>query len=216
MTRIIRFAAALLIALPLFAGQLGKYWDWPQSPQGHFMTKAERAEWTTLTSEADAEKFIATFLAKRDPQFAANVAKAVENANKYLTVGDTPGSQSLRGKIVILLGPPSSMDVSAKKSRSGGRSASSEAMASMGGSEGTGPSIADVADVDQRSGMDSPADSGIKRYTLTYGAEQLPTKKGASFVVEVNSRTGKEKMDKRALAEAEKIFAAAAEASIKR
>jgi GWxTD domain-containing protein len=76
------------------------------------MTKAERDQWSRLDTDADAEKFIADFHAKRPDTFQKEVADRAANADKYLTVGKTPGSKSLRGKVVILLGPPSSIDVS--------------------------------------------------------------------------------------------------------
>ena len=43
----------LAVAL-LFAANLGKYRAWAESPQGYFMTKGERAEWSKLTTEAGA------------------------------------------------------------------------------------------------------------------------------------------------------------------
>src|SRR5438128_7486236 len=103
---------AILVVLPLLAADLGKYANWNESPQGYFMTKAERDQWKTLTSEAEADKFVADFLAKRDPGFAAEIAKRAEMADKYLTLGNTQGSKSLRGKVIILFGPPAGMDVS--------------------------------------------------------------------------------------------------------
>lgn len=215
MKRIFGLAVALLVAMPLFAADLGVHTSWADSPQGWFMTKAERAQWATLASEAEAAKFIADFLAKRDPKFAEEISTRVKKADQYFTVGETAGSNALRGKIVILLGPPSSMDVTAKKARAGGRTGSVD-MAVGAGGDRTGVGLADVAEVDQRDAM-SAAVTADKLYTLTYGAEQLPTKKGLSVVLEVNGRTGKDKVkDKRAAVELEKVFDAVAEASVKR
>ena len=215
MKRVVRFAVAMLVAVPLFAADLGQHSNWADSPQGWFMTKAERAQWATLATEAEAAKFIADFLAKRDPKFAEEIATRVKKADQYFTIGDTSGSDALRGKIVILLGPPSSMDVSAKKVRSGGRSGSVD-MAVGAASDRTGVGLADVAEVDQRGAM-SGAAGGDKLYTLTYGAEQLPTKKGLSVVLEVDASTGSDKIkDKRMLAELEKVFESVAEASVKK
>ncbi len=214
MTRIFRFVAAVLVALPLFAADLGKYSTWADSPQGWFMTKGERAQWATLASEADAEKFVAEFLAKRDPKFAEEIATRIRKADQYFTVGKTNGSDALRGKVVIVLGPPSSMGVSAKPTRAGGRTGSVDMqLAATGGA--TAPGAADVAEVSARDEMS--AGSHDKIYTLTYGAEQLPTGKGMSVVIEVNGVSGKDKMnDKRALEELNKLFESVAEASIKK
>ena len=74
------------------------------------MTGAERAEWAVLDSDAGAEKFIAEFRARRPDHFRKEVAERAKNADKYLSFGKARGSQTLRGKIVILLGPPTSMD----------------------------------------------------------------------------------------------------------
>jgi GWxTD domain-containing protein len=213
MTRILRFAAALIVAVPMFAADLGAHKSWPDSPQGWFMTKAERTQWATLTSEADAAKFIADFLARRDPKFASEIALRVKKADEYFTVGKTAGSQAMRGKVIILLGPPSSMDVTAKKGRSGGRTGSVDMAAAAGGAQ-MGAGAVDMAEVDQRQAMQGV--TADKLYTITYGAEQLPTKKGLSVVIEVNGVSGKDKLnDKRMAAELEKVFEAVAEASVK-
>jgi GWxTD domain-containing protein len=214
MKSILRFAVAILVAVPMFAADLGIHKEWPNSPQGWFMTKAERAQWAALASEAEATKFIADFLAKRDPRFTDEIATRVKKADQHFSVGNTRGSDALRGKVIILLGPPSSMGVAAKPARAGGRTGTVDMAAAASGTR-TGVGAVDVVDVDQREIM-SATTSVDKIYTITYGAEQLPTKKGISVVIEVNGVSGKDKMnDKRALAELEKVFEAVAEASVK-
>lgn len=214
MRRILTIITAAVLALPLLAADLGKYNNWNDSPQGWFMSEAEREQWTALTSEADAAQFVAAFLARRDAKFADEIALRVKKADQYLTVGKTPGSQTLRGKVVILLGPPSAMDVSAKKARAGGRSGS-VAMSMGAAGEAPGVGLADVAEVGEREAMSGGA-TADKLYTLSYAAEQLPTKKSLTVVVEVNGESGKDSIrDKRARAELEKAFEAAAEASVK-
>lgn len=103
--------AVLLLCVPAFAGTL-KYKEWPQSPEGLFMTKGERAQWAKVDNDSDAATFIAAFRAKRPEYFPKMVAERAKNADKYLSIGKTRGSKSLRGKVIILLGPPTSMDVS--------------------------------------------------------------------------------------------------------
>lgn len=110
MKRLLIAATLVALAVPAFA-KLSKYKGWENSPQGYFMTRAERDQWTKVDSDADAEKFIADFLAKRPANFEKEVADRAANADKYLTVAKTPGSKSLRGKVVILLGVPTAMDV---------------------------------------------------------------------------------------------------------
>jgi GWxTD domain-containing protein len=86
--------------------------DWEHSPQAYFMTKAEQREWTEIKTQEEAQRFIDQFLAKRSPGFADAVSARAAKADKYFTVGKLPGSKTLRGKTVIVLGPPSTMDVS--------------------------------------------------------------------------------------------------------
>jgi GWxTD domain-containing protein len=86
--------------------------DWDRSPQGYFMTKAEHQEWSSVRTPEESQRFIDQFLAKRGPNFAAEVAARAEQADKHLTIGKMAGSRTLRGKMVILLGPPSGMDIS--------------------------------------------------------------------------------------------------------
>lgn len=100
--------AAMLPAL----GASPDFKDWQNSPQGYFMTKAEHQEWSAIKTQEEAQRFIDQFLAKRGPGFAADVSARAAKADKYFTVGKLPGSKTLRGKTVIVLGPPSTMDVS--------------------------------------------------------------------------------------------------------
>ena len=66
----------------------------------------------------------------------------------------------------------------------------------------------------QREGMSS-SDTGLRDYNFSYGAASLPTKKDALLVVEVNTRTGKDRIaDKKAAAELEQLFESAAQASL--
>src|SRR6476646_1710625 len=108
MKRLLVLIAVVLFAAPLFA-RLTKYRGWDSLPEGYFMTRAERDQWSKIDTDADAGKFVADFRAKRPDNFQKEVADRAANADKYLTVAKTPGSKSLRGKIVILLGPPTQM-----------------------------------------------------------------------------------------------------------
>lgn len=104
----IRFVVLLVIVAmvtPVFAA--GR--DWYMSPQSYFMTKAEHQEWAAIRTDEEAQRFVAQFLAKRGPDFAAEVASRAEHADKYLSLGKMPGSRTLRGKLVILFGPPSDL-----------------------------------------------------------------------------------------------------------
>ena len=212
MRRLLTLAVAALIALPL-AADLGKYKNWNESPAGYFMTKAEREQWAQLGNEADAGKFVADFLARRDAGFSAEVTKRAEMADKYLTTGKTPGSKTLRGKLVILFGAPSAMDVAVEKRR-GARTGNAATAISAGGETG-GTSLSEVSDVTNREGMNG--DYEIRSYSFTFPGAALPTGAEAKVVVEVNTSTGKERIaDKKNAAALEWLFDQVAEASIKK
>src|SRR5439155_23023455 len=117
MRRFLPSIAIMALLVPsLMAGGLSKYKDWPSSPQGYFMTSAERADWkANVKTDDEAEQFVNKFLASRGPGFAEDVAKRAEMADKHLTIGSLPASRTLRGKIVILLGPPSAFNVAGRE-----------------------------------------------------------------------------------------------------
>src|SRR5579863_1025525 len=96
--------AAIVLLLPALANaeRSSKYKEWSSSPEAYFMTRADREQWAAVKTDGEAEQFIKSFEAARKPGFAEEVAKRVQVADKYLTVGKTPGSRTLRGKVIIL------------------------------------------------------------------------------------------------------------------
>lgn len=118
-TRLLLVTGILLFSVSLFADGPVKLKAWESSPQGYFMTKAEHQEWAAIRSDDEAQRFIDSFLAKRGPGFMAELASRVEQADKNLTIGKIPGSKTLRGKLIILLGPPSGFDRSESVDKSG-------------------------------------------------------------------------------------------------
>ena len=215
MNRILRFAAVLCIAIPLFAADLGKYSKWADSPQGYFLTRDERQQWQDLPNEAAAEKFVQEFLVRRGPGFAAEVAKRAEMADKYLTLADRPGSQTLRGKVIVLFGPPSAMDVAnrTKSSTKRDNPAMAGALSNVGTSGGGG------RNEDVRTPTGSIATTtGIRSYTITFSGEALAKaidKQTVTFVIDADAATGKDEWASRSAGkEAEEYFESAAQASI--
>jgi GWxTD domain-containing protein len=224
--RLLLCIAVLALVVPaLMAGSLETHKNWPNSPQGYFMTASERADWkANVKTDADAEAFIKTFLAKRDPGFAADVAQRAAMADKHLTVSGRAGSQTTRGKIIILLGPPSSFSVAQREVK--GNVAGSPDMytnvgtGSGGGLQGgggggtSGPSAGDMAMAAQSRGM---AGDFLKDYTFTYAADKLPVKQSKDFsvVVEVRAGDGTDRVvDRKAAAQLDEIFEAAAQKSL--
>jgi GWxTD domain-containing protein len=215
MNRILRFAVAVVIALPMFAAELGKFSKWADSPQGYFMTKEERQQWQALASEADAEKFVSEFLAKRETGFYAEVAKRAQQADKYLTIANRPGSQTLRGKVVVLFGPPSGLNISNRAATTTKRDNPIMAGAlSNAGSVGGGRS----ADAVTPTGGSISTSQGIRVYSITFSGDATTKtidKQSVTFVIDADAATGKDEWASRSAGkEAEEYFELAARASI--
>ena len=189
-----------MIALAvLFAVNLGRFSGWADSPQGYFMTKAERAEWSKLTAEADAAKFVEAFLAARGPMFAADVAARAREADDNLTVAGKRGSRTLRGKITILLGRPVSVTIAPW---SGDKSATMATHVDTSVPQPQ-PVMHVPMNVERTSDM-------RKRYSTDY---KLAYPK-RTIVVAVDPITGDDRiLDARAAREAAKLLEAAAEPS---
>ena len=219
MTRpIVVFALSLFISVPLFAGLSAKYKEWPSTPQGMFMTSAERAQWATVTTDADAETFIQQFLAARGGGFPAEVAKRTEMADKYLTVGKTPGSKTLRGKVIILLGPPTSMDVTQSEEGEGrkGTSAFSEAMTKQQAANPAGAMHVND-DVGMGIGGGLQATKLKRYYSFTFQNELAKKLDQKAIVVKIvaDGQDGRDQLVTRSDApELEKAFEKAAEMSV--
>jgi GWxTD domain-containing protein len=204
--------ALTLTAASAFGGGLEKYKDWDHSPQGYFMTGAERSEWKTIATDADAEKFVAGFLAKRDPKFVEEVATRALNADKYLTIGKIKGSHTLRGKVVILFGPPAGMNVADRAGRS---SYSNGPAAAAVTNLGTGPSATGADGDTQTFGGQSGA--AFKDFTFSFLSKNVPALgSDYSVTIEADVNSGKDRVrDRKKAAELEEKFEAVARASIR-
>jgi GWxTD domain-containing protein len=187
------FLAAVLIilALPSFAG-LSKYKDWPNSPEGYFMTHAERYQWSKLDSDTDAEKFIADFVAKRPANFEKEVADRAANADKYLTVGNTRGSKSLRGKVIILLGVPTAMDSSEQTVTSSSKRDNPIVASAMSNfnAPGGAENMSDGTVVKEMSTQNSIR---IMHFNYQGAVARTADRKAIDIYVEVQSATGKDR-----------------------
>ncbi|HKS22936.1 MAG TPA: GWxTD domain-containing protein [Thermoanaerobaculia bacterium] len=205
-------AVLALVAPVVFAGGLSKYKNWPNSPQGYFMTNAERAEWkATVKSDDEAEQFIKKFVDSRGPGFAADVAKRAEIADKRLTVSGRAGSLTTRGKIIILLGPPSSFSI-AKREIKGHAAFTAESYANLDPT--SGPSVGDMAMAANSRNMSGDL---LNDYSFTYAGERLPVKQPKDFlvVVEVRAGDGTDRIiDRKSAAQLDELFEAAAQASL--
>ena len=94
--------------------------EWGKGPQSVLMTKDELAQWKAIKTDADADKFIALFWARRDPtpgtprnEFREDFDARVAAADQNFAAGKTRGSLTDRGKVLILYGQPSKIQHSA-------------------------------------------------------------------------------------------------------
>lgn len=106
----------LLAATPCLAA-LDKYKDWAKSPESVYLaTDDEKKEWKKIASDEEAEKFLALFWARRDPdlktpanEFRERFDILVKKADELFPLGRKRGALTERGKALILIGPPKSI-----------------------------------------------------------------------------------------------------------
>ena len=212
MKTIAAFAFVALVTVPAVA-ELSRFKEWGNSAQAYFMTKAEREQWTAIKSDTEAEAFIKNFVASRGPGFAGEVEKRVAVADKYLTFGKTPGSETLRGKIIILLGPPASFTVGTYSKR---RSGESSVNGNLGMAGDAGASLGDMNEAAQRADMSANV---FRTYDFGYTADKLPAAFGKllNVSVELDTLHGTERItDRKAAANVDALFEMAAAASVKK
>lgn len=112
--RTIVLAAVVAGLSAVAAAQLGsKYAGWADGPEGFLLTKKEQKEWKELTSDAEAERFVELFWARRDPnlesptnEFKGEFDRRVDHADQQFAFEGHRGALSDRGRIMILMGPP--------------------------------------------------------------------------------------------------------------
>jgi GWxTD domain-containing protein len=219
MRRICMLAVVAVFAVtPLLAEDLGRFQDWNESPEGYFMTKAEREQWAHVASAGDAEKFVEAFLAKRDAGFPAEVKLRAEQADKYLTIGKVKGSKSLRGKVIVLMGPPSAIHVSSHTMTTTKRDspAVAGALSNIGPTAGGGGRNGEAGSV---SAGTLSTGAEVRIYLMTFeGAEAKAVERTkVSFEIEADAATGDDRFASRdGEKEGRALFELAAKASIKK
>ena len=121
-TLLIAAAATIAGAVSAFAQLSMAKADWAHGPVQYLMTKDELAQWNAIKTDADADKFIALFWARRDPtpntaanEFKTEFENRAQYADQHFGNSRVKGSMTDRGKILILFGPPT------RALRTGGR-----------------------------------------------------------------------------------------------
>src|ERR1700682_2460647 len=104
--------AALALSVVATA-EVTKYKDWPKSPEAYFLTPAERAEWAKLSSDPEAETFIAVYYARRGgDRFKEEIARRIAAADSQFKLRRQRGAESARGRLLVTLGGPSRVSTS--------------------------------------------------------------------------------------------------------
>jgi len=106
--------ALLLLAAPGWAQLSQKYAGWDEGPVRWLLTQDEKKAYDALKSDAEAQKFIDLFWAKRDPnletranEFKLDFEARVRAADKQFTEEKGPrGALTDRGRVLIVLGKP--------------------------------------------------------------------------------------------------------------
>lgn len=214
--RFISVAVLCFVTAAAFAGGLSKYKGWDKTPQGYLMTADERAQWANVKSDDDADKFVKDFLARRSPDFADQVNRAAAAADKYFTTGKTAGSLTERGRMVIILGPPSAMSVTDTPVRGAMRSPSGGALTNA--NEGGGGDRSGGGSTEDYMGAANNAhagDSVIHTYSFTYDAKRLPSKFDGALTVAIGvDPSGKELIDRRTKGELDRVYEMAAQSKL--
>ena len=91
--------------------------EWGKGPVQFLMTKAEIAQWKTIKSDEEADKFVALFWARRDPtpgtprnEFREQYEKRVLQADANFKSDKLRGAMTDRGRTLILFGMPSKIE----------------------------------------------------------------------------------------------------------
>jgi GWxTD domain-containing protein len=174
----------ILLAVPALSadGLSRAYRNWDRTPEAYFLTRAERARWKNVKTDAEAQNFILDFKARRGPEWKTTVTERIAAADKYFSSGETKGSETLRGKIVIMFGPPSGTDSSVGREK---RTAAEDANTNFtmhpefGGSTG-GKEPTNYA----------PPHAQTPAFALIYDAQAAPKAIGKPFQVEVKMISG--------------------------
>lgn len=90
---------------------------WGDGPVSFLMTEVEREAWSEIADDAAARSFVERFWSRRDPTPATPENEArlefrerVAWAEKFLSTPDASGAMSDRGRVLIVLGPPSKVE----------------------------------------------------------------------------------------------------------
>ncbi len=181
---ILGFLLTVSVFGPAFgAGLSKKYRAWDRSPEAYFLTSSERDQWKKVKTDAEAQNFVLDYKARRGPDFEKMLAERISVADKYFSSGETKGSETLRGKVVIVFGPPSSIERDAAPKGAAKADVTAIQAVSSDNGRDSQPTISSA-------GTASPAGPHAAAvqtptFTFVYDAEHAPSVLGKAFRVEL-------------------------------
>jgi hypothetical protein len=141
------------------------------------------------------------------------VSYAAAQADKYFTTDKIPGSRTERGRMVIILGPPSAMSKTDTPVRGAVRTPSGGALSNMDGGGGAPNSAG--ATTEEYAGAINNAGAGdtvLHTYSFTYDAKRLPPRFDNSLDVVITvDPGGKERINRNTQAELDRAYELAAQ-----
>lgn len=195
----------LLAAALILTALSAAHERWASSPEAYFMTADEQREWSRIKTDEEAEHFIAAFRARRSADFSKEVDKRAKLIDERIPLGQTRASETLRGKIILLLGAPDQLHAKPIP-KSGGASMGHPLESRKGGVSSGTP---------KHSAFGSGA--GWVEYTLVYSKARPEYGIGAggwSVVIEADGASGRDRLKyRRDRKRMEDILDAAARAS---
>jgi GWxTD domain-containing protein len=173
---------ALLAASRLTADGLSpQFKDWPKSPEAYFLTAEEKTQWKIVKDDGQAREFVERYYARRAPDLPQILKERIGVADKYFSAGKVKGSETLRGKVIILFGPPSELQQNAGDGSIG-----------RPGTVDRGSVTSGVADPHSNIG---PGTAGLvvsvtsPTFTIVYDVAHAPKSIGKAFRVELKMKT---------------------------
>ncbi len=89
---------------------------WAEGPIRYFLTKEEKAAWKGLLSTAERVQFVAEFWSRREPGAKDEITRRLRFADERFKLSEVRGSETDRGLVFVLLGPPSYVGLSPLRS----------------------------------------------------------------------------------------------------
>jgi GWxTD domain-containing protein len=173
---------ALLAASRLAAGGLSpQFKDWAKSPEAYFLTAEEKTQWKNVKDDGQAKEFVERYYARRAPDLPQVLKERIGVADKYFSAGKVKGSETLRGKVIIVFGPPSELQENAGEGSMGRAGTVDRGSVTSGVADphgNVGPGAAGLV-VSEKSPI----------FTIVYDAAHAPKSIGKAFRVELKMKT---------------------------